>query len=309
MWQLFSIWRFINIPLPASHPFFKAPFLTIEKPAPTSKRFFSRLMVTMIIGVGMSVTILTIGIGWVYWSVNTSEALLLIIASLPIILILVWIGAHLSVKMTRVLNKLRYGGVYDLLSITVYGEQYAIWAIGRVVYKNMGWLKRTRFVIRTSIYLIVAFLIILVVSAIAQSTNNPSTSPNQYGLTDPFPFLLNSIFLVGGIYFYLIQAIVMGYLIALWSNTFNSDGGNRIMIAISGFLGNQLAVYMLTYLLIIIGLPRLFARFGWETSITLNMVQLSAFIILIEIQVRMMSYFLARKAQTPYADWLSEVGI
>ncbi|HRF95138.1 MAG TPA: hypothetical protein PLZ51_08085, partial [Aggregatilineales bacterium] len=192
--------------------------------------------------------------------INTSGALLLISASLPIILILVWIGAHLSVKMTRVLSKLRYGGVYDLLSITVYGEQYAIWAIGRVIYKNMGWLKRTRFVIRTSIYLIIGLLFIILISAIARSTDNPYALPNQYGLSDPnVTLLINFMFLVGGIYFYLIQAIVMGYLIALWSNTVNSDGGNRIMIAISGFLGNQLAVYMLTYLIIIIGLPRLFA--------------------------------------------------
>lgn len=307
MWKLFLVWQFIHRPLPSTNPFANLPFLSSNSKIVSNKpykrfiwRFISLISLMIIIYLFTVIGLLVI--------IDFGGLLFLMTVSLPVLVGTMWVGGYFCSKITHTLNKLRYTGTYDLISISPYGEQYATWAIGNTIYKKIGWLKKVHFVIRTSIYAIVGILLFIVISGALKTGTDSELPAYQVQNDGSLINIVDFCFLIGGIYFYLVQAIVMGHLMALWSNTIDTNSENRMAISISGFIANQLIIYTLCFIVLFTRLPNLYST-NWVMIALFNGFRFIIFIILLELHIRLIMNQLIHRTELPYSVWRSEVGI
>jgi hypothetical protein len=313
MWQTFLIWRTMNAPLPVFNPFRKLLKLklphSVEK-SPSS--FWSRAsswLPSQLIGclVGLGVVILTVFVS-LLCIIFITPVVFLFFGSIPALMFMISIsfGGYLSFKITNKLGKIRVAGIYDLIGVTAYGDQRASWLIGRTIYKDILWLKDTRIMMSNSVYILIGFLTLMSVLGTISALTTPATSTINLLFLET---VMGLGFLTIAVYLSFVQAMVIGYLLALWSINLTGDGLNRLIATVGGFVGSQLVLYLIAYLILAIGLPTLYIRMKWDTFITLGLAQLIGLAILHEILVRMMLRVLARQAELPYAMWRSEIEI
>lgn len=313
MWQTFVIWRIMNAPLPVFNPFRKLLKLKLDHPklsdAPKWWQRISTWIPTQILGclIGLGVMIMTVWLS-LLCIVLVTPFVFVFFTSLPAMMFTgcVILGGHLSVKISNKLGKVRLSGIYDLIGVTSYGDQQSMWLIGRTIYKDMIWLKDTRIMMTNTILIIIGFLTLMTVLGFISSVATPATS------TINFLFLhtvLGLAFLMIAVYLSFVHAMVIGYLVALWSVHITTDSLNRSISVVASFIGIQLGLYILAYLVLAVGLPNFYDTMRWDTFFTLGFLQVVGLAIIQDLSVRLMLRFLARQTGIPYSDWRSEVGI
>lgn len=274
MWQTFVIWRYITTPLPDLHPFRRLPALKITR----KRKSVYRANMTMR-GIVMLLFVLLSAVGSVAFAWMCFLGIFIFLGGF---LFLFLSGGYLAVKITNLIGNIQTSGLYDLISITPQGSQNATWSIGRIILTNTKWLKQLHLISRNTLFLIIAMSMLIEIT--------------------------DFIFIPIGIYFCTLQGLVMGYLFGIWSVSLSTDGMNRVISAIGGFLGGQVMLYLAT--LILFGLlGHLYQVTGWATFFTMPILQLGIFSILYEAQVRVMLRVLAHQAELPYSTWRSEIGI
>ncbi len=313
MWQTFVIWRMMNAQLPVFNPFRKLLKLKLDhsklSDAPKWWQRASTWIPTQILGclIGLGIMFMTVWLS-LLCIVLVTPFVFVFFTSLPALMFTgcVVMGGYLSLKISNKLGKVRLSGIYDLIGVTSYGDQQSMWLIGRTVYKDMMWLKDTRIMMTNTILIMIGFLMLMTVLGFISSIATPATS------TINFLFLqtiLGLAFLLIAVYLSFVHAMVMGYLVALWSVHIITDNLSRSVSVVASFIGIQLGVYILAYVLLAISLPNVYATMRWESFFTLGFLQVVGLAIIHDVSVRLMLRFLARQTGLPYSDWRSEVGI
>ena len=274
MWQTFLIWRYITTPLPDLHPFRRLPALKIIR----KKRSVYRTNKT-IQGIIILLFILLSALGSAIFAWICFLAILMILGGF---LFLFASGGYLATKITNLIGKVQTSGLYDLISITPQGSQNATWSIGRIIFTNSRWLKEFHIISRNTLFFIVISSMLIEIN--------------------------DFIFYPIGIYLCSLQSLVMGYLFGIWSTNIPTDGMNKVILAVGGFLGGQMILYLATSILFGL-LGNLYQVTGWSTFFTMPILELGIFSVLYEAQVRMMLHVLAHQAELPYLVWRSEIGI
>ncbi|MDX2078630.1 MAG: hypothetical protein SFZ02_19520 [bacterium] len=303
MWQTRLIWRIINTPLPNTNPFYKLPLIAPKKIVKKRKPFYSPLLLWMVIlggflacmGCFSIVVLFSIG------SVNIIFAI-----TLPFIIFYGFAGGDVSLKITAKLGKMRSLGISDLIAVTSDGIYLATWQIGQIIYHRIDWIKSARIVMRVGIYLVsLSWVLTLIVQGAGVIMNTLSLASFWSLVTE----ITNLGFLMILVYVSFIQAIIMGFLVGIWSALLTADDMTRWVVTIGAFLGEQLVLYLVAYLLLITTLSHLYPVTNWSTSLISHLMQLVVFMFLIEIQIQGMLRLLARQAELPYAVWASELNI
>ncbi len=305
MWQTFLIWRLLNTALPVTNQFHK---LTLIKPVQKHKRSYHPIV--SIIGIMMA----SIGCAWLFFVASlmmlftTNYFIFLFFLPLIAVLILAFFGCHLSVKITNIINKIYHAGIYDLISITPDGNSYASLSIGRDIYQKIRWLKYVHIIIKNTAYLIFILLLFVLLSDINRvNANSFPLSYRDLVLKSSISTIVDVTLLMIAIYFYFVQGMVIGYLTGLWRNLFSTDTINWELVTIGRFLGIQLVLYIITYGIILVGLPIIYRQLEWDSFITLSLMQLIGLACIHEIMIRLMMRLLAHQADLPYAVWRSEL--
>lgn len=315
MWQTFLIWRVLNSPLPVFNPFRKLLKLKLpeytkrQKPPPEGIRRILALFPSELFGclAGIGTIILAIWVS-LLCIVFVTPIVFIVFDSIPLIIFLtcVLFGLYLSVKITRKLGKIRNTGIYDLIGVSGYGDQRASWLIGRTIYKDMGWLKDTRIMMSNSVFILMVFFGLMAMLGIISAISTPTAAEINF-------FFLRTLsglfYFTVAVYLNFVQALVIGYLIALWSMTISTDNLNRVIACVGAILGIELIIHIMAFLLLVIALPALYTQMEWDYFLTLGLLQLCGFALLHEIGVRGILRLLARRAEVPYQMWRSEVGI
>jgi len=274
MWQTFLLWRYITTPLPDLHPFRRLPALKIIR----KKRSVYRANKTMQGGI-ILLFILLSALGSAIFVWICFLAILMIFGGF---LFLFASGGYLAVKITNIIGKVQTSGLYDLISITPQGSQNATWSIGRIILTNTKWVRDFHIISRNTLLLIMGLSMLIEIT--------------------------DFIFYPIGIYFCSVQGLVMGYLFGVWSANLSTDGMNKVILAVGGFFGGQMMLYLST--LILFGLlAYVYQVMGWATFFTMPILELGIFSVLYEAQVRIMLRVMAHQAELPYSVWRSEVGI
>ena len=313
MWQTFLIWRLMNSPLPVFNPFRKLLKLNLPHlPQVTPPSIITRILSwfpSQFLGclVGLGITILTI---WV--------SLLCIVFVTPVVFIFfdllpafafvfcALLGMYLAIKITRNLGRIRSAGIYDLIGVTAYGDQRSIWLIGRMIYRDMGWLGDARIMISNSVVILMVFLGLMAMLGLISAFTTPTVSQINF-------FFLQTLsglgFFILAVYLSFVQAMVLGYLIALWSISLITDNLNRVTACVGIFWGIQLVIYLLSFVILILGIPTLYTQMKWDIFFTQGFLQLAGFAFIHEIAIRLLLHRLAYRAEIPYLMWRTEVGI
>lgn len=313
MWQTFLIWRLMNSPLPIFNPFRKLLKLNLSHlPQIKSPSILTRILSwfpSQFLGclVGLGVVILTV------WA-----SLLCIVFVTPIVFVffdllpsLIFLGCaifgiYLSVKITRSLGRIRSAGIYDLIGVTSYGDQRSMWLIGRTIYRDMEWLRDTRIMMSNSVVILMVFLGLMTMLGLISAFTTPTVSEINF-------FFLQTLsglgFFTIAVYLSFVQAMVVGYLIALWSITLTTDNLNRVIACVGVFIGVQLAIYLVSFLILILGIQTLYTQMKWDIFFTQGFLQLTGFALIHEIAIRILLRRLAHQAELPYRMWRAEVGL
>lgn len=313
MWVTFLIWRVMNSQLPVFNPFRKLLKLKLTSlPSESSPTFLTRMVSWLpqqLVGclTGLAVIILTIWVS-LLCIIFITPIVFVFFGSLPMLMFLVSVsfGGYLAVRITNNLGKIRSAGIYDLIGVSAYGNQRAIWLIGRTVYRDINWLRDTHMMLSNTVYIIIAFLILMAIFGFISALSTPATSTINLLFLETISGLG---FLTVGIYFAFVQAMVMGYLMSMWSINLTTDRFNRMIATVGGFLGCQIVVYLIAFVVLVVGLPLFFAMQTWSTFLTLGFAQLFGLVVIHDVSVRLMLRLLARQSELPYSLWRSEIGI
>ncbi|MCU0481483.1 MAG: hypothetical protein MUE54_09755 [Anaerolineae bacterium] len=315
MWQTFLIWRVLNSPLPVFNPFRKLLKLKLPEYAKSPKLPEGRLarilalipseLTGCIMGLGTIILVLWVSLLCI---VFITPIVFVVFDAIPLLVFLICVsfGMYLSVKITRKLGKIRNTGMYDLIGVSGYGDQHASWLIGRTIYKDMGWLKDTRIMMSNSMVILVVFFGLMGMLGIISAVSTPTAAEINFFFLRTLSGLVYFTFAV---YLNFVQALVIGYLMALWAITMSTDTLNRVIATVGAILGIELLIHIMAFLLLVIALPALYVQMEWDDFLTLGFLQLSGFALLHEISVRGLLRLLARRAELSYADWRAEVGI
>lgn len=310
MWQTFTIWRLMNAPLPVFNPFRRLLKLKLSR-SPSSHwweripKWIPTQLFSCLLGFGLMIAMLWLSLVCI---VVVTPLVFVFFGSLPTLMFVscVIMGGYLALKISQALGKIRLSGIYDLIGVTSYGDQLAIWLIGRTIYKDMLWLKDTRIMMTNSIIILIGFLILMTILGFISTITAPINSAINFLFLET---VLGLAFLMIAVYLSFVHAMVIGYLMGIWSIHLNTDGFNRIVGVTVGFLGLQLIIYLLAYLLLAIGLPNLYEQMRWNRFFTLGFLQLTGLAIIHDVSVRGMLRLLAYQTGLPYSVWRSEVGI
>jgi hypothetical protein len=315
MWQTFLIWRVIHAPLPVFNPFRKLLKLKLPEYAKSFKLpegRFTRLISLIpseltgcLVGLG---TIIMVLWGSLLCIVFITPIVFIVFDSIPLMFFLacVFFGIYLSVKITRKLGKIRNTGIYDLIGVSGYGDQQASWLIGRTIYKDMGWLKDTRIMMSNSMVILVVFFGLMGMLGVISGISTPTVAEINFFFLRTLSGL---IYFTVAVYLNFVQALVIGYLMALWSITISTDTLNRVFACVGGMLSIELLIHLVAFLGLVVALPALYVQMEWDNFLTLGFLQLVGFAGLHEMGVRGMLRLLARRAELPYSDWRAEVGL
>ncbi|MCL4254966.1 MAG: hypothetical protein KJ043_14475, partial [Anaerolineae bacterium] len=292
MWQTFVIWRVMNAPLPVFNPFRRLLKLKLtHKPSSDTPTVWQRIfnwIPTQILSclVGLAVLIMTVWLS-LLCIVLVTPFVFIFFGSLPALMFTgcVITGGYLSLKISNKLGKVRLSGIYDLIGVTSYGDQQSMWLIGRTIYKDMMWLKDTRIMMTNTILIIIGFLVLMTVLGFISSIATPATSAINLLFLQT---VIGLAFLMIAVYLSFVHAMVMGYLVALWSVHITTDSLNRSISVVASFIGIQLGVYILAYLLLAIGLPNFYDTMRWDTFFTLGFLQVVGLAIIHDLSVRVM---------------------
>jgi hypothetical protein len=311
MWVTFLIWRVMNSQLPVFNPFRKLLKLKLTSlPSESAPKFLTRMVAWLpqqLVGclTGLAIMILTIWVS-LLCIIFITPIVFVFFGSLPMLMFLVSVsfGCYLAVRITNNLGKIRSAGIYDLIGVSAYGNQRATWLIGRTVYRDINWLRDTRMMLSNTVYIIIAFLILMAIFGFVSAIATPATSTINLLFLETISGLG---FLTVGIYFAFVQAMVMGYLIAMWSINLTTDRLNRMIATIGGFWGFQIVVYMVAFVVLVVGLPMLFESLNWSSFLTLGFAQLLGLVVIHDMSVRLMLRLLTHQAELPYTIWWSEL--
>jgi hypothetical protein len=303
MWQTRLIWRVINTPLPDTNPFYKFPLITPQKIVKKRKPFYPPFLSWLVILAGF---LACIGCFVVFLLFNMDSFNIIFVVALPFVLCYGFAGGDVSLKITAKLGKMRSLGISDLIGVTSDGIYRATWDTGQIIYHRIDWIKSARILIRIGIYLVSLSWIFTLLAEGAGVMMNTTPLTSFWTLVTQ---ITNLEFLMILLYISFIQAVIMGFLVAMWSMILTTDDVSRRAITMSAFLGEQLVLYLVAYFLLITTLSHLYPVTDWSTSLMTRFIQLIGFILLIEIQIQGMLRLLAYQAELPYAVWRSEIGL
>ncbi|HRF95141.1 MAG TPA: hypothetical protein PLZ51_08100 [Aggregatilineales bacterium] len=297
------------MPLLITNPFYKFPLLESKKLAKKRKPFYPPI-VTLFAGFGCFLACAwTIYVVYLQLFFSTDVMIFLFITALSIVMVLIYTGGYLAVKISTILGKMRTVGMYDLIMITPQGDQFMTWLIGRTVYKKIKWIKDARIIARNTAFLFLGLLMVqLIVNGIRAITARDTPAYEFRFWQSTVQVMIDFIFLVIPLWLYAVQGVVMGYLLAIWGNNLITTRFNRMTATIGAFLGNQFLLYVIAYIVLLNGLPDLYDAMDWATS-TLILIQIVGLACLHECSVRVTLRVLARQAELPYALWRSEIGV
>ena len=303
----------MNSPLPVFNPFRKLLKLNLPHlPQITPPSIITRILSwfpSQFLGclVGLGIAILTIWIS-LLCIVFVTPIVFLFFDLLPALTFVfcAMFGMYLALKITRSLSRIRSAGIYDLIGVTSYGNQRSMWLIGRMIYRDMGWLGDARIMISNSVVILMVFLGLMAMLGLISAFTTPTVSEINF-------FFLQTLsglgFFILAVYLSFVQAMVIGYLIALWSITLITDNLNRVTACVGVFLGIQLVIYLVSFVVLILGVQTLYAKMEWDVFFSQGFFQLTGFALIHEMAIRLLLHRLAHQAEMPYQMWRSEVGI
>lgn len=312
MWQTFMIWRMMNAPLPVFNPFRRLLKLQFppkaNQPHPLIERVLSWLpsqLLSCLLGLGMIIVLI--------WSsllciVLVTPFVFVLFGSLPTLMFAfcVSLGGFLAIRISNKLSKIRTSGIYDLIGVSSYGAQAAIWLMGRTIYKDMLWLKDTRIMMSNSMIITIVFLILMSALGVVSSLTTPATNTINLLFLETVTGL---VFLTIAVYLSLVHALVIGYLIALWSLGLSTDNLTRSVATVAGFIGVHLIVYISAYTLLTLGLPAFYRHMRWGTLLTLGTAQVLGLVFIYDLSVRILLRLLAQQVDLPYRQWRAELDL
>ncbi|PJF27518.1 MAG: hypothetical protein CUN52_14435, partial [Phototrophicales bacterium] len=273
MCRTYQLWRWLNTPIHASHPFH---YLSILKSPPPIKRKQPQYQQFLMGAIAIFCCWLFITGQFNTLAIIISVILYLAVSLVVMILfiIIASCGVYLAGKITNRLNYLQRWGIYDMLCISPSGGEHAIWHMGRLIYLNSRFIIFIRDALTVGTILLVGLFILL----------------GQLG----------AISLIG-VYMWFAQGVIMGHLVAIWSFHLRTDGTNRVFAGVSMFIGWQLVLSISALVLVSRALYGVSMRMGWHTSMMVLVVQLIGFGILIEIMVRVMMRLAVHQSGLSYA--------
>ncbi|PJF28716.1 MAG: hypothetical protein CUN52_12045 [Phototrophicales bacterium] len=310
MWQTFLIWRVMNAPLPIFNPFRRLLKLQLPTQAPRTHPLIERVLswlpaqlVSCLVGLGLVILLV--------WSslvciVLVTPFVFVLFGSLPTVMFAfcVSLGGFLAIRISNKLSRIRTSGIYDLISVSSYGDQQAIWLMGRAIYKDMLWLKDTRIMMSNSMIITTLLLILMSALGVVSSLTTPAASAINLLFLETVTGL---VFLTIAVYLSLVHALVIGYLIALWSIGLSTDNLTRSVATVAGFIGVHLIVYISAYSLLTLGLPAFYRHMRWTTFLTLGTTQVLGLVVIYDLSVRVLLRLLAQQVDLPYRQWRAEL--